>query len=341
MRAIGTAARTRRSAASIPAATVSARSYGRTAIFAATSRLSGPMCSVRRWMTRSTSVPSSSAATIARSTSVLADSPISRLLVSTARMTATQASNAPIASDPTPSQNSLAGDHREGHAHGRQEQPGQRGHVLQQDGRQLRRLGPADEGEPAVPVALLAGLLHRRAQREALHRDGDAQHDERDNRVTHRLGVGDLVDALVDGEQAADGEQHDRDHEGVEVPLPAVPERVLLGPRAPRPVAAEQQQHLVAAVGDRVHGLGEHRRGAGDRERDELRRRDAQVGGERREHRPQRARLRRPPRPARQPRPAGPPRRPARRRTRQPRCRTRQARCRARPARWRSHPARW
>src|SRR5262249_52926016 len=70
----GTAAGPRVAAASIPAATSSALSYGATAIFAVTSRLSGPRCMVRRWMTPSPSGPACSAVTIARSTSAPADS---------------------------------------------------------------------------------------------------------------------------------------------------------------------------------------------------------------------------------------------------------------------------
>ena len=100
---MGTACRTRRSAASIPVATRAALSAPLIAILAATSRLSGPMCSVRRWMTHCTSGPASSAATMARSVSALADSPISRLFISTASTAATQPSSTPMASDPAPS----------------------------------------------------------------------------------------------------------------------------------------------------------------------------------------------------------------------------------------------
>src|ERR1039458_9494033 len=71
---MGTAARIRRSAASIPAAITAAVSFWRTAIFAATSSVSGPTCSVRIWITRSTSGPHSMAVTIAASTPALADS---------------------------------------------------------------------------------------------------------------------------------------------------------------------------------------------------------------------------------------------------------------------------
>ena len=72
-------------------------------------------------------------------------------------------------------------------------------------------------------------------------------------------------------------EQHDRDDERVDVAFPPVPERVLLGGLAPGPLAAEQQQALVAGVGDRVDRLGQHRRRAGQHERGELGHRDAEV----------------------------------------------------------------
>jgi hypothetical protein len=95
-----------------------------------------------------------------------------------------------------------------------------------------------------------------------------------------------LCYAFVDGEDRADGEQHDRDHEPVEVPLTAEAERVLLGRRPVGPPAPDQQQHLVAGIGDRVHRLGQHRRGPAHQEGDELDYRDAEVGGERRQHGP-------------------------------------------------------
>src|SRR5579875_1780253 len=102
--AIGTAARIRRSAASIAAAMLAAVSAGRTATFAATSSDAGPMCRVRRWMTRSIPGPASIAATIARCASGLAASPTSRLFISAASTTATAPRSAPIAREPAPSQ---------------------------------------------------------------------------------------------------------------------------------------------------------------------------------------------------------------------------------------------
>jgi hypothetical protein len=93
--------------------------------------------------------------------------------------------------------------------------------------------------------------------------------------------VADPVDALVDREQRADGEQDQRDDEGVEVALGAEAELMLLGLLAAGPRPAEQQQGLVPGVGYRVRGLSQQRRRAGDDEGGELDRRDAQVGGQR------------------------------------------------------------
>ncbi len=92
-----------RSASLILAAMVSASSPGWTPTLAATSSESGPTCSVRRCITCSNCEPSSIAATMARCISGLADSPISRLFISTARTAATQPSSSPIAMDPAPS----------------------------------------------------------------------------------------------------------------------------------------------------------------------------------------------------------------------------------------------
>ena len=92
------------------------------------------------------------------------------------------------------------------------------------------------------------------------------------------VGVQQLLDALEDGEHRAEGEQHDRHDEGPEVALAAVAERVDRGRLLLGPVAAEQQQELVAGVGQRVHALGQHRRRPGEDEADELGDGDAEVG---------------------------------------------------------------
>ena len=91
----------------MPAATCAAVSVPRTPIFAATRIVSGLMCTVRMWMTRRTSGPSSSAAMIICCISALAASPISRLLTSTARIAAAVASSKPMPSEPAPSHRPL------------------------------------------------------------------------------------------------------------------------------------------------------------------------------------------------------------------------------------------
>ena len=70
-----------------------------------------------------------------------------------------------------------------------------------------------------------------------------------------------------------------------EVALAAVAERVRLGGGELGAPVAEQQQQLVAGVGQRVHALGQHRRRAGEGEPDELGHGDAQVGQQRGEDR--------------------------------------------------------
>ena len=69
-----------------------------------------------------------------------------------------------------------------------------------------------------------------------------------------------LVVRLVEREQAADAEQHDRDDERVDVTLTAVAEGVGVGRLPPGAPASDEQQCLVAGIGHRVNGLGQHRR---------------------------------------------------------------------------------
>ena len=64
----------------------------------------------------------------------------------------------------------------------------------------------------------------------------------------------------VEGEQAADREQHERHRERPEVALAAVAERVSGCGLLAGPAAAEEQQRLIPGVRERVHRLGEHAR---------------------------------------------------------------------------------
>ena len=100
---------------------------------------------------------------------------------------------------------------------------------------------------------------------------------DRDAEALDLVRVAQLLDALVERERAADGEQHDGDDERPEVALASVAEGMEWGRGALRAGTAEDQEELVAGVGDGVDGLGEQRRRAGDEEADELRDRDPEV----------------------------------------------------------------
>ncbi|MDH6550867.1 hypothetical protein M2162_004964 [Streptomyces sp. SAI-041] len=158
--------------------------------------------------------------------------------------------------------------------------------VLQEDDRELGGLGAAHELLPGEVAAQRVGLLDGRPEGEAL---GDDREDEDAHwpvPVFDLVRVLDLLVALVDGEHAADREEHDGHQEGVDVALAAVAEGVLRGGLALGLLAAEEQQELVSGVGERVHALGEHRGRAAERERHELRCRDREVGAECRHDRP-------------------------------------------------------
>ena len=101
--AIGSAARSARSAASMVAATSAAVAPGGTAIFAATSSSSGATCSVLRWMIRSMPGADATASRMRATDWGVAASPRSRLLTSMPRITATDTSSAPMTAEPTTS----------------------------------------------------------------------------------------------------------------------------------------------------------------------------------------------------------------------------------------------
>ena len=100
-----------------------------------------------------------------------------------------------------------------------------------------------------------------------------------------RVGLGarvqEVVDAVEDGEGAADAEEQQRDDERPEVALarPAEGEALVRG--LDRQVHADEEERLVARVGERVHGLGERGRRVGEERRRELARGDGDVAGER------------------------------------------------------------
>ncbi|MBG9885460.1 hypothetical protein ABE10_02430, partial [Bacillus toyonensis] len=149
----------------------------------------------------------------------------------------------------------IAGEDRQAHPEQGEDEADERADVLQQHDRELGGLRTADEGDPGLSLLPhLVALPDGRAQGEGLQADRDHQHDEREPPpgLVELVRVGQLLDAFVDREETADGEEDDRDDEGVDVPLASVPERVLAIGVAAGLAPAEHQQQLVARVGDRV-----------------------------------------------------------------------------------------
>ena len=247
---------------------------------AVSSTSSGPRCCVRRWMMRDTSGPPRMAARISSSTCGATASPMSRLFISIASTTAITPRSRPIPMLPSASHRAL---------------PVISARLMPTSANMSPTSAPVSSSSTTGSSGLLVvrmnvhhdlrprrrGLVARGAQRPPLQHDRDAEHAERPDRRVELVGVDELLDALVQSEHRAEGEEHERDDERPEVALGAEPERVLGGRFLLRALAAEEQQPLVAGVGDRVDRLRQHRRRPGDHERGELRDRDAEVGEER------------------------------------------------------------
>ena len=172
----------------------------------------------------------------------------------------------------------VAGEDGQADAGEGEDQAEQRGDVFEQDHRQLGLLGVPDERRSSSPCRARGSTRSTAVRSEKLSSPiATSEHHDRQPRHLERVRVGQLLDALVQREDPADREQDDRDDEREDIALAAVAERVLRVGGPARPAAAEQQQELVARVGDRVHGLGEHGARAGEHERDELGDRDTGV----------------------------------------------------------------
>ena len=66
-----------------------------------------------------------------------------------------------------------------------------------------------------------------------------------------------MANALHHGEDTAEPEEHQADHEGMEVALPTSSERVLRVRVDSGPMLTEEQQPLVFRVGERLQCLGQ------------------------------------------------------------------------------------
>jgi len=155
--------------------------------------------------------------------------------------------------------------------------------VLQEDDERRRILGLHRGLEVSALALARAELAEGEGPRDPFEHRGQCEHDVVHARVYHLDRVHHVADALVGRDAGADREDQQRHDEGPEVILAPVAERVRIvgGPR--RLARAVHEQHLVARVHERVHGLAQHGGAVRDRRGTELGDRDEQVRGERRE----------------------------------------------------------
>jgi hypothetical protein len=108
---------------------------------------------------------------------------------------------------------------------------------------------------------------------------GDAQHHQVEDQPPFvQRRVAESVEALHEGDHPTAHEQGHRHQERPEVELLAPPERVAHRRAEAAGGGAAQQEQLVARVGHRVEGLGQHGGAAADGGRHELDHGDAHVG---------------------------------------------------------------
>ena len=137
--------------------------------------------------------------------------------------------------------------------------------------RQQRRIARRPQiGDEALLAALLIHDADGLLQDHPIDHERDSEH-----RVVDPTGIGQVrihqhVHAVVQREPAAEHEDADRAEQREEEPLDAQPVREHRAGHGLAATDANPQQGLVAGVGGRVDGLGEHRAGPGDPERDEL-----------------------------------------------------------------------
>ena len=217
----------------------------------------------------------------------VADSPIRRPFISTASTMAMATSSRPMATLPTASKRGLPVTPASTTPTEREDEADQRADVLEQHDGQLGLLGAVDEPPPARRGSALTCRDSRTAVRseKVSSTIGDEQDDDGDAEVLDLVRVAQLLDALVEGEQAAHAEQHEGHDEGPEVALPAVAEGVLGRGRLAGPVAAEEQQQPGCRCRPASGSPRPAGRRPGDEEPDELGDGDAEVGEERGEDR--------------------------------------------------------
>ncbi len=176
----------------------------------------------------------------------------------------------------------VAGDVGDDDAQERDREADEGGRVLEEHDGEVGALGVADELPPRLARGTdLVRLRDTGPERQASNTIDPSSTPIAQPALSISCGLGELLDALEDREHAAEAEQHERDDERVEVADGAVAERML---RVGRPVgraSSEQQQALVAGVGEGVDRLREHGARVRHDERDELHHCDTEVREER------------------------------------------------------------
>ena len=172
------------------------------------------------------------------------------------------------------------------HSAEREDQSGFGADVFEKNHREFGLFRCANESHPGHAGWFdMSRLFDGGAQGKRLQGDGNQQDRDGDRQFFGFVGMRELLDSLVQGEESTHGKENESDDEGPEVSLSSVTELELaIGPLFGA-LRAENEQCLVAGVGQRVAGFGEKSGGTCQSEADELRDSDTQVGEERRNDR--------------------------------------------------------
>ncbi len=135
--------------------------------------------------------------------------------------------------------------------------------VLKQHGEDGRILRLAHRRQVVVLALDPRELLQRHVPGSGLEDEGETKYDEIDEGIADRVGVQQFLDALVDGDARADGEDQDGDDEGPEIQLHSVAEGMAFVGLMRRQFHAIEQKALIAGVDQGVNALRQHRGGAG------------------------------------------------------------------------------
>ena len=119
-----------------------------------------------------------------------------------------------------------------------------------------------------LPTRNNRGIAHENGAIESPHgqrprctfeQEGDREYDIVYRGIAKRSRSADMDPTLVDRHARARREDEDRHHECPEIEFAAVAEGMAGIGRAARPALAIEQQHLIAAVDERVNAFGGHR----------------------------------------------------------------------------------